>query len=87
MARYDAFVLRVWRSGTGDEERWAGRLEHLPDGTTLRFGDLADLLAYLGAELADEAGKPPGAPMDTPPVDEGKGAMHRRDHRTRAHGQ
>ncbi len=71
MARYDAFVLRVWRSGTGDEGQWAGRVEHLPDGMTLRFGSLATLLAYLGAELAIEC----GTPLGEPPVDEGKGVM------------
>ena len=56
MARYDAFVLRVWRSGTGEEGQWAGRLEHLPDGTTLRFSSLAALLAHLCSELAVECG-------------------------------
>jgi hypothetical protein len=74
MARYDAFVLRVWRSGTGDEEQWAGKLEHLPDGTTFRFGSLAALLAYLGAELACESATRRSAPVDGPCVDKGEGA-------------
>ena len=73
VARYDAFVLRVWRSGTGDEGQWAVRVEHLPDGMTLRFGSLATLLAYLGAELAIESSKDRGTPIVEPPVDAGKG--------------
>jgi hypothetical protein len=72
MARYDAFVLRVWRSGTGDDEQWAGRLEHLPDGITCRFGSLAALLTYLGAELAGESTTRHGSPADGPHVDAGK---------------
>jgi hypothetical protein len=72
MARYDAFVLRIWRSGTGDEEQWAGRLEHLPDGTTFRFGSLAALLAYLGAELAGESSTRRGSPPDGKQVDAGE---------------
>ena len=54
MARYDAFVLRVWRSGTGDQGQWAGKLEHLPDGAVLRFSSVESLLAYLCAELVVE---------------------------------
>ncbi len=73
MARYDAFVLRVWRSGTGHEEQWAGRLEHLPDGATFRFGSLDALLAYLGAELAGTSATQRGSPSHGPRVDTGKG--------------
>jgi hypothetical protein len=58
MARYDAFVLRVWRSGTGKQVQWAGRLEHLPDGATLRFSSLSTLLAHLAAELAHPSPAP-----------------------------
>lgn len=75
MARYDAFVLRIWRSGAGDDAQWAGRVEHLPDGAALRFGSLPALLAYLGAELAIESGTHPTTPIDGQPVDERKGDM------------
>ena len=74
MARYDAFVLRVWRSGTGDEEQWAGRLEHLPDGTTCRFGSLDALLAYLGTELSGERAMQLGSPTGGSRLDGRKGA-------------
>ncbi|HWE61835.1 MAG TPA: hypothetical protein VHB98_08995 [Chloroflexota bacterium] len=75
MARYDAFVLRVWRSETGDEGQWAGRLEHLPDGAALRFGSLTELLAYLYSELAIKGGARSCAPTGGGPPDEEKGAM------------
>ena len=73
MARYDAFVLRIWRSGAGDEAQWAGRVEHLPDGGSLRFSSLAALLAYLGAELASERDAHRHMPSGAQPIDEGKG--------------
>ena len=75
MARYDAFVLRVWRSGTGDEEQWAGRLEHLPDGTTFRFGSLDALLAYLGTELSSERAMRHGSPAGDPCLDGRRGGV------------
>jgi hypothetical protein len=77
MARYDAFVLRVWRSGTREEEQWAGRLEHLPDGATFRFGSLDALLAYLGAELAGAATAQPGSPTGGPRVGERSSGVRR----------
>ena len=55
MARYDAFLLRIWRSGDASEERqWAIRLEHLPDGQGVRLRDLEALLAYLRGVLHPE---------------------------------
>ena len=32
MTHYDAFLVRIWRTGTAGEGHWAIRLEHLPDG-------------------------------------------------------
>ncbi len=56
MPRYDAYLVRVWRGEPGDGDRWASRLEHLPDGRYQRFGSLEELLAYLRRLLAvDEA--------------------------------
>jgi hypothetical protein len=69
MARYDAFILRIWRSGTGDEGQWAGRLEHLPDGEALRFSSLAALLAYLATELRHPQ-PPPGTTPDRTEADD-----------------
>jgi hypothetical protein len=75
MARYDAFVLRIWRSGSGDAAQWAGRVEHLPDGVTLRFSSLPALLAYLGAELAIERGALRDTSGDSRLVAEEKGEV------------
>jgi hypothetical protein len=55
MTQYDAFLLRVWRSGMGDEGQWAGRVEHLPHGEILRFSTLDALLAYLYRTLDVES--------------------------------
>jgi hypothetical protein len=55
MPRYHAFLLRIWC----DDAQWTARLEHLPDGTTLRFHNRAALAAYLGAApCAEPAANP-----------------------------
>ena len=51
MARYDAFLLRIWRTGEGNAARWAIRLEHLPDGQGARLDSLEALVAHLVAVL------------------------------------
>jgi hypothetical protein len=61
MSRYDAYLLRVWRSDHGDEARWAGRLEHLPDGAYQRFVTLEELLIALRQLLAGERAAAAGA--------------------------
>lgn len=53
MARYDAFLLRIWRTGAGSEGRWAIRLEHLPDGQGARLDSLEALIAHLAAVVPD----------------------------------
>jgi hypothetical protein len=66
VARYDAFLLRIWRSGTGTEDgQWAIRLEHLPDGHGLRFSDLDALIAHLRT-LLHQGGAPPAGPRAEP---------------------
>jgi len=50
--RYDSYLLRIWRK---DEAGWAGRLEHLPDGHSLRFGNPEALLAHLRDIMAEGA--------------------------------
>jgi hypothetical protein len=52
-ARYDAFLLRVWRDGPDEENRWAARLEHLPSGTIHRFTSLEALVSGLRPLLAN----------------------------------
>jgi hypothetical protein len=54
-ARYDAYLLRVWRDGPNEENRWAARLEHLPTGTIHRFTSLEALVSGLRPLLADRA--------------------------------
>jgi hypothetical protein len=54
VARYDAFLLRIWRSGEGPERRWSIRLEHLPDGRAARLDSLEALAAHLTAVLSEE---------------------------------
>jgi hypothetical protein len=61
MPRYDAYLLRIWRTDSADRGRWAGRLEHLPDGEYRRFDSLEELLLGLRQLLADESGDLPGA--------------------------
>jgi hypothetical protein len=66
MGRYDAFMLRIWRSTAVGGRQWTARLEHLPDGQRLRFTDPEALLAHLEAIMrevdhpaatADQGGK------------------------------
>lgn len=72
MPRYDAYLLRVWRGEIRESGRWAGRLEHLPDGEYQRFGSLEELLIGLQHLLADErAGSPaPNTPAHEPAAQE-----------------
>jgi hypothetical protein len=55
MARYDVFLLRIWRTREGSAERWAIRLEHLPDGQVARLDCLEALVAHLVAVLPERA--------------------------------
>ncbi|MDB5075561.1 MAG: hypothetical protein JWO42_1740 [Chloroflexi bacterium] len=56
MARYDAYLLRIWRSGDEEHGQWALRLQHLPDGTSVRFSSLESLLAHLRSTLGSGSG-------------------------------
>lgn len=73
MPRYDAYLLRVWRAEPGDPARWAGRLEHLPDGHFQRFNSLEALLAHLRQLLAEADNAPTAACVapghDMPPAE------------------
>jgi hypothetical protein len=66
MPRYEAYLVRIWRGESAADERWAGKIQHLPRGEIHRFGSLEDLLAALRhllttAETAGPAGnEPPG---------------------------
>lgn len=47
MTRYDSLLLRIWRRQGQEGERWISQVEHVQDGTVLRFKDRDALLAYL----------------------------------------
>jgi hypothetical protein len=68
MARYDAFLLRVWRRAGEDGDQWAGRLEYLPAGLSLRFTDLDSLLIHLRAALDHGSDDPRGLGVEDPIV-------------------
>jgi hypothetical protein len=53
--RYEAFLLRVWRGTDRSDGQCALRLEHLPDGQSLRFSDPDLLLAHLRAIICSDA--------------------------------
>jgi hypothetical protein len=52
MLSYDSFMLRVWRHAGEDGSQWAGRLQHLPDGTTWTFRCPEELLVELARLVA-----------------------------------
>jgi hypothetical protein len=66
MPRYEAFLLRIWRSEGGMGEHWALRLEHLPSGQSLRFHTLESLLAYLNGLFDPGARFAPDPAPDAP---------------------
>jgi len=78
MDRYDSFIVRVWRRA-GEGARWAGRLEHIQEGTNWRFYDpelllasLRDALGPRGEANGNEGVAPGGAPSSA--TDQGEGA-------------
>lgn len=64
MARYNWYILRIWRSGRTGGEQWAARLEQMPDGASLRFSEPEDLLSYLAAAIVPAARDAAQAPGD-----------------------
>lgn len=62
MTRYDSLLLRIWRRNGLDGERWISQVEHVQDGTVLRFKDRDALLAYLAlvVDRQDPARAPDG---------------------------
>ena len=47
MTRYDAYVLRFWRSTGKEGPQWKGRLEHLGHSESAQFDDLEALLRHI----------------------------------------
>ena len=58
MARYEVFVLRIWRNRALCGQQWAAHLERLPGGPSWRFRSAERLLAHLAAELGGDAAEP-----------------------------
>ena len=64
MARYDTFIVRVWRSVGVDGPQWSGRIEHVQQADTHQFGTVQALLDHLrtvAGPLPDAAIAPDGA--------------------------
>jgi hypothetical protein len=49
--RHDVYTLHIYRSRAVNGWQWVARLEHLPEGESLRFTDPGALLAYLASVL------------------------------------
>jgi hypothetical protein len=65
MARYDSFLLRIWRSTRQDGSQLAAHLQHLQSGESIRYVDSESLLAYLSTLLdADSEGPPQNHGLD-----------------------
>jgi hypothetical protein len=47
MTRYDAYILRFWRSTGTDGPQWTVKVEHLGHEETREFHDLQALLQYV----------------------------------------
>lgn len=49
MARYDTFIVRVWRSIGTDGPQWSARIEHVQRADSRQFGTVQALLDHLRA--------------------------------------
>lgn len=67
--RYDSLLLRIWRRSGSDAPDWSGRIEHIQEGTALRFSDPHALIAYLWAVIGSEGS--PGLAGSLPAGDAG----------------
>jgi hypothetical protein len=52
-----SYLLRLWQTGTGEQQIWRASLEHVPTGERLGFATLEQLFVFLmqQTEHADEA--------------------------------
>lgn len=71
MARYDWYILRIWRTGGRGGEQWAARLEVMPDGESARFNQPEVLLDHLRALI-----QPAKAGLESAPLDEERNGAH-----------
>lgn len=64
MARYDWYILRIWRSGRRSGEQWAARLEAMPEGESRRFTEPEQLLEHLWTMIQPGDAGPEGMPPE-----------------------
>ena len=62
VARYDSFLLRVWRSNRREGRQLAARIEHLQDGESVKCLGIDALLDHLRELL--EAERAPSREID-----------------------
>ena len=63
--RYLAYMLRLWRAGSGDELTWRASLESPHTGERRGFASLEALVAFLEEQTKSkptQAEEPPAAP-------------------------
>jgi hypothetical protein len=53
--RYESLLLRIWCRSEPDLPDWSFRIEHIQDGTALRFSDPEALIAYLWTIIGSQA--------------------------------
>ena len=52
VTEYRSYLLRLWREGAAAP--WRGQVRNIAAGDERRFASLAELLAFLEDEIADE---------------------------------
>ena len=50
---YLAYLLRLWRTGTGKSARWHGSLQDARTGQQVGFACLDDLVVYLREKMGE----------------------------------
>ncbi len=55
MSRYDAYVLRFWRSNGVDGLQWRCQMVHLGHGDAVEFADLEALLRHVRSIAGEPA--------------------------------
>lgn len=64
MPMHETYLLHIYRSRAVSGWQWVARLEHLPSGESVRFGELEALLAHLRSIA--RPGDPASTPVETP---------------------
>jgi len=51
---YQAYLLRLWRAGSGESARWHASLQEAHKGQRMEFASLDDLVAFLKQRMGEE---------------------------------